>query len=274
MDGKSLGSEKAVVSYALNILDNDSKYRGVLLCEGVFGGIDVNLYQEVYPDLLVIPTGGIDESIQHIADIRKRMYDYKVYAIIDKDARSKQEVKELQKDGIYVTKLPYIENVISVPEIIRVVAPLSGRNAEDVIERVQNMLFAHMYRKIRELLPINVPFSPEAEKSAVVTVEITSDSGGSAKKVVDKSSIIYAYKSKNTANETGFALGLKGRQMYYDFFIKCLKNPEYNECLLELVKKFLPVIGDEEEKGVASEQISSVKENAEMENKEKNTRKI
>lgn len=243
-------SPNQIVAYALDVLDREDKYVGVLLCEGVWGGIDVTLYQAIYPQLLVIPSGGCEHILKYIANVRKRLYDYPVMGLIDRDSRPKREIRELKTKGIYCTKLPFIENIISCPEVIRILAPKRGYDPEELLASIEQNLIGMLCKKLRNSLPINIPFANEDTETLSVIVKINSVKGEYVEKVVDRASILYAYRDKSVANETAFLMGLHGRKKYYEFFLNCLADPEMREDLLKCANKFLPEIFLEEiEKG-------------------------
>ncbi|MBQ6860558.1 MAG: hypothetical protein IJO08_02815 [Clostridia bacterium] len=233
---------KQVVAYALDVLDREEKYLGVVLCEGVWGGIDVTLYQEVYPQLLVIPCGGCEHVLKFIPTVRKRLYDYTVVGLIDRDSRPKKEIRELGKEGVYCTKLPFIENIISCPEVIRILAPKRGYDPDEVLEKIERNLLSMLCKKLRNSLPINIPFANEETETFSVKIQITSTTGECVEKFVDRGSVLYAYRDKSVANETSFMLGLHGRKKYYEFFSDSLNDPELRDDLLKCANKFLPEI--------------------------------
>lgn len=111
------------------------KYVGVLLCEGEMNSLDVKLYSKVYPYLLVIPLGGWTDVAKLLRSIQKRNEDIKIFGLIDRDSNSKMKIKKLrQNENIYCTKLPFIENVICNPEIIKVICEYKGIDYNKICE--------------------------------------------------------------------------------------------------------------------------------------------
>jgi hypothetical protein len=111
-DGRILMA-KEIAAKSMEVLDKNKEYIGVLLCEGTLTSIDVCLYQKIYSLLYVVPVGGCSDVKKLIPLIRKRIKPYLVFGMIDRDSASKIEVRNMKKQGIYCTKLPFIENIIS-----------------------------------------------------------------------------------------------------------------------------------------------------------------
>lgn len=232
---------KEIVAYALNVLDSTIQYEGILLCEGTFTSVDVRLYQKVYPSLLVIPIGGCSDIIKLFVPIKKRMCGYSTFGLIDRDALSKSEVRRLRKMGIYCTKLPFIENIISAPEIIRILCKEKGCDYEESTFKIRAKLLHILSRKLRDALPINIPIG-ENEPITSITIRIKKCDGTFVEKTVDENNIIYSYRDKAVANETADVLRIVGRKKYYDFFIKSLENPEISEKIVHCASAYLPEI--------------------------------
>lgn len=233
---------REIARYSLGIIELTApQYDGVLLCEGNENSIDVRLYQAVYPCLLVIPVGGWSDVKKFQPQLKKRMCGYPVYGMIDRDALLKSEIRKLKKAGIYCTKLPFIENVISCPEVIRILCDECHKDYQNSVDFVTNKLLEILAQKLRNALPINISLN-STEPVASITIKIKGANGSIVEKTVDESNIIYAYRDKAVANEVSETLGILGRKRYYNFFISALENEETREKIVRAASKYLPVI--------------------------------
>ena len=115
---------KLAIKEICQIIDekyDEEKYYGILLCEGEMNSLDAKPYSKAYPALLVIPVGGWTDVTKLLRSIRKRNEGIEVFGLIDRDSNSKRKIKELRvNEGVYCTKLPFIESIICTPEIVKI----------------------------------------------------------------------------------------------------------------------------------------------------------
>lgn len=232
---------KGIVSTVTDFENFDATYEGILLCEGTPTSVDVKLYQAVYPLLLVIPVGGWSDVMKLVSSVRRKIPWCTVLGIIDRDSRSKGEIKRLRQKGIYCTKLPFIENVISCPEVIQLLSRQKNLSGDENLQKIQRKLMHILSQKLRGALPINIPIGDE-EPLASITIKIKKMDGMVLEKTVDEANIMYAYRDKAVANEASDVLGIIGRKNYYRFFIDCLDNHNLGPKILKCVSRCLPII--------------------------------
>lgn len=232
---------KQIVADAEAYIESHPQYVGLLLCEGTFTSPDVKLYRKVYPYLHVVPAGGWSDIRRIIGSVRKRMNGFPVFGLIDRDAKSKNEVGKLREKGIYCTKLPFIENIISAPEIVKIIGKYNGIDVDKELENVKEKLLYLLSANLRDSLPVNI-FQPEEEAIASINISIKLENGQVIEKNVSKANIIYAYRDKAVANETADIFGIIGRRSYYKFFINCLENPRLCEQIVKRARTYLPEI--------------------------------
>lgn len=232
---------KEIVSTVTDCEKFDATYEGILLCEGTPTSVDAKLYQEVYSLLLVIPVGGWSDVMRLVPAVRRKIPWCTVLGIIDRDSRSKGEIKRLRQKGIYCTKLPFIENVISCPEVIQLLSKQKNLSGDENLQKIQKKLMHILSQKLRDALPINIPIG-EDEPLASITIKIKEANGRILEKTVDESNIMYAYRDKAVANEAADVLGIVGRKKYYRFFIDCLNDNQLRPKVLKCVSGCLPII--------------------------------
>ncbi len=218
----------------------DSKF-GVLICEGDENSIDNAVYSLVFPDLMVVPVGGCSTVSRLLPRLRDRLslIDMYVFGIIDRDALSKKETRRLyQKSGLYTTKLPFIENIICSPEVIRYVCDYTHNNYDDLINKIETELLKILWQKLKEALPINLGIEKN-ERIEYLGIS-ASTKKQTIKKRVDKGSILYSYRDKVITMIVGNHIGLNGKKAYYDFMKELIANEEYKDALSKTFSKFLP----------------------------------
>lgn len=219
------------------------KYVGVLLCEGEMNSLDVKLYSKVYPYLLVIPLGGWTDVAKLLRSIQKRNEDIKIFGLIDRDSNSKMKIKKLrQNENIYCTKLPFIENVICNPEIIKVICEYKGIDYKKTIKSVNQMLLSAIANKIKDAFPVNVGLTRD-ELIESVSIIIKKENGEVIEKTVNASSCLYSYRDKAVANIVAGALSINGRQEYYTFISDLLEDENVGSRIVKVARAYLPNIG-------------------------------
>lgn len=233
---------KKIIMQIMEKFEANPTYRGVILCEGTETSVDCKLYQKIYPLLLVVPVGGWSDVKRFQQIIKRKIKNcYPIYGIIDRDSRSKSEIKKLKSTGIYCTKLPFIENVISCPEVISIFAEEKSFSLNYTLSTIQKNLMGILSQKLRDALPINIPIDIE-EPISSITIKIKKADGTVIEKTVDEANIMYAYRDKAVANEAADALRIVGRKNYYNYFMKCLDDEVLGPKLLKCVSRFLPII--------------------------------
>ncbi len=236
----SSASYRQVVDLALELHEKNKDSIGVLLCEGTDTSIDKAVYECVYPELIVIPVGGCTNVTRLLPKVRSTLANFKLYGfgIIDRDALSKKEIKNLHNSiGLYVTKLPFIENIICSPEVLKIVCKDRGIDFNTLIKQVQEELMKNLWQHLKETLPINLAID---EKDRLICLKI---SASTKKKEIEKTvtdeSILYSYRDKIVASIVANHIGLKGKKAYYGYMTNLIQNKAYTN---ELARAFSFVV--------------------------------
>ena len=221
---------------------NSSIHAGVLLCEGNENSIDVKLYSKVYPYLFVLPIGGCTDVINLIHSIRKRNEEVLIVGLIDRDSNSKEEIKHLQKDkGVYCTKLPFIENIICTPEIIKILCRYLNMDYKKTIKQIEESLMKSWINKLKDHFPVNVSISrDDLIESAFISIK--KKDGGTVEKTIIEANILYTYRDKTIASIVADAFMLKGRPAYYNFIAEMLEESLVSHDILMATRAYLPMI--------------------------------
>lgn len=230
-----------IAGRVLDSIEENPDKLGVVLCEGKESSIDKAIYSRVYPDFIIIPVGGCTDVTKLLFRIKKLLPEYECYGLIDRDFLSKSEIKRLRTErGIYTTKLPFIENIICVPEVVKILCSITGKKYDEIIKGVRSKLMSLLCKQIRTSLPINIYISTEA---LVKRIEINMTlENGKARKVVDDSNILYTLRSKAVASEIADVLGITGRKNYYEKIKELLQDEKIGEKLVMYMSNYLPRI--------------------------------
>lgn len=230
-----------IVEYVLSEVKNDKEKIGVLLCEGDESSIDVAVYSAVFPNLVVVPLGGCCNVMRLLHKVKKMLATESIYAfgIIDRDALSKPEIKRMYNErGVYTTKLPFIENIICAPEIIKIVCEDLKLDYEVTIEKIHEQLMKKLWQKLKEALPINLGIEREER------IEILQIGASTKKKKIEKrvnrENILYAYRSKVIIPTVAAEVCMESGDEYYLKVKQMLEDERYHSDLVNVMSKFIP----------------------------------
>ena len=125
----------------LEILGNRQK---VLLVEG---NTDSRLYSAIFKDYNIISVGGCDKVIEITKSYKNKCLQDKHYCevkgIIDRDRRSDEAIKKLNKNNIFCLEVAEVENLFLLPEVIKIVAKKQDKMNlyDEIIGCVQEKIF-------------------------------------------------------------------------------------------------------------------------------------
>lgn len=220
------------------IISNDEQKVGILLCEGLESSIDVALYSIVYRKFVVVPSNGCTDVMRMLPRIRKYS-EYPVYGIIDRDSRSKATVKSLAKQGVYTTKLPFIENIICCPEVLKVICRSKELDYQSIIRTIRTDLTNVLAERLRYLNPFNVDIPIEQEISCVKITIISKENA--VNKTIDLDNVMYTFRDKTIVSRVADAIGIRSKEAYYQFIIVSLNGKLRNK-LVSIMSRYLPEI--------------------------------
>lgn len=102
--------------------------------------IDARLYRLVFPDRTVRPLGSCNKVIETTRSFNdlKGMHNIRSMGIVDRDRRTETEVGYLRRKNIMVPEVAEIENIFLLPDVIKVMARVRGRDGEKILRRVRH----------------------------------------------------------------------------------------------------------------------------------------
>ncbi len=98
--------------------------RRTLFVEGVSGGRDQQLYERLFPELHIVPSGGAQSVIRAVQSLTNQMRLLHIvpHGLIDRDDRDHSELRSLEDRNIYALPVAGVENVLLLPECIHALA--------------------------------------------------------------------------------------------------------------------------------------------------------
>lgn len=93
----------------------------VLFVEGVYDSFDYRLYNALFPDLLIKPVSGCEVVKNAVRLLLKKYQEFYIqpFGLIDRDLLEDDKIDKLKEGSIYVLSVTEIENLICVPEILK-----------------------------------------------------------------------------------------------------------------------------------------------------------
>ena len=105
--------------------------RRILFVEGTTNGLDLPLYDALFPGLSVVPKGSCSDVQRAVSGLRsaRDLHHVEALGLIDKDDRSASEIEHLTKNGIFALDVRSVEALYYCSDAIAAVA---GRQAESL----------------------------------------------------------------------------------------------------------------------------------------------
>lgn len=131
------------------LLDLLGNRKNVLFVEGEKGSYDSQIYPLLYRDYYVIPCGSCTQVIARTKAFNKTemLHHYSVYGIIDRDYRSDYEIDTYKKDHIFTINVAEVENLFITEDIIKEVAKVLGRDADQCFQKVSDYVINERFKK-------------------------------------------------------------------------------------------------------------------------------
>lgn len=240
--------------------------KNVLFVEGEKGSYDYLLYDQLYPNYLIIPCGGCSQVISRTKAFRnsKLLHNCEVYGLIDRDYRSDHEINAYISDNIYVLAVAEVENLFLVEELICLMAKQFGEDPNKIVEKVKNFVintkFANMInRQICQSVVAEIKYKlscieinkqNEADAKTSLQTGIASIDYDTIKQLKenifqnalannDYREVLKIFNEKGIAAEIGSILGIDRRE--YQKKVICLLQGPQHDAIIRSLEAYLPV---------------------------------
>ena len=115
--------------------------RRILFVEGTGRSLDLQLYNALFPEVLVKPSGSCEELIASVSGLRSSVeyHDVEAFGLIDGDNRDDENINRLKEKGIYALKQYSVEALYYCSDSINAVAEWQakslGSNASEMLDQ-------------------------------------------------------------------------------------------------------------------------------------------
>jgi hypothetical protein len=252
--------------------------RPVLFVEGMKGGLDYAIYQEIYREWLVIPRESCEAVIHSVKALKKfkefPSFHVQVYGIIDRDFRNDDEVQRLEKDGIFSTPTTEIENLLCTIEVLEEVAKGLGRTREEIDDlsrkaadevfsltktNFEKQVSKHTVARLRATIEQRINTKIEARSELLLAMQEFRNSMNEGELYDwnaarlqrdldnrDYERILQFYDGKELVAVVSRLIG-RTKDDYIDLVKRYLVKPETKEGMLKALQKYMPKLPLEEE---------------------------
>lgn len=127
--------------------------RPILFIEGTANqSIDYKLYPLIFKDYLVKPMGGCQQVIEATKAFSElnEFHHLSSWGIVDRDRRTENEVRRLNRQRVYVPNVAEVENLFLLEPVIKTVAKYLKKEPDEVFEKTKGNIIAHFKRDLRE----------------------------------------------------------------------------------------------------------------------------
>ena len=226
--------------------------RRLLFVEGAEESLDKPLYSLIFPDVSVIPkqdSKSVEHAVMSIRDL-EQLHWVVAYGIIDRDARTQDDVEQLKEHRIYSLNVHSVESIYYDPQVRKAVgermAKVVGVDAIALLEEAENAALEAIKRSTRHLSELKAEHKlrqeifdhlPNRKKNALnepicirldgpAILESESRRLSRAIKSRDLDSIIACYPVRESPALVRLAKGLRfqGRMEYEQAVLELLKD--------------------------------------------------
>ncbi|HMH53962.1 MAG TPA: AAA family ATPase [Candidatus Acidoferrum sp.] len=94
--------------------------RPTLFVEGRTGSLDQEVYEALFPDMYIVPSGNWDSVDRSVRAFRGQfhLHHLAVSGVIDRDDRAADEIEALKEKGVHVLPVASVENLLVLPECV------------------------------------------------------------------------------------------------------------------------------------------------------------
>ena len=190
----------------------------------------------------------------------KDLHHLDCWGLIDRDFKDENEIKQLQKNGIYTIGVAEVENLFIVEEILECVnQSLSNANRNSIDGVKSELLNRYLSQRICQ---INKALTSELKyQLSIIDIDVKTDTDFTSQILerfnqqfineirerinsrynenVTYSEMLRIYNDKNLVSSVGNHFGLKNK-FYQEFILRKLEDPNQRENYINAIKQYLP----------------------------------
>jgi ABC-type cobalamin/Fe3+-siderophores transport system ATPase subunit len=240
--------------------------KGIIFCEGEKAGYDFILYQAMFPEHHIVPSGSCEKVIESTKAMRNTpsLNYLDAYGIIDSDYRTEDEINELKESGIYTIDVAEVENLFCIEPLLKIVAVNQGYNPDDkgreVTEFVIECLSKELEVQVTKRVEREIRFELGAYKKVghseqglvdglekvvknIVVNKIYSETKALYEETINKKDyekVLRLYNRKHLHHRLAPKFGLREGE-YINVLLRMLKS-EKKKDIVAAIKPYLPQI--------------------------------
>lgn len=239
----------------------------IVFVEGEKSSYDFLLYQELYRDkgYHVIPCGGCQEVVRLVKakKVYQMLNSIEVYAIIDRDFRTEQEIEELRKNGIFCLNVAEVENLFLVPELLDIMEKVlicpdgTAQKAKDFIknlfrENTDNQVAQALAQEMKHQLslfelsgkkqtPRDIKEKIDLRFSEEKIAEYLADKEALFNSATEIPEILKVFNFKDMSRKIGGIFGLCDQKEYPQKILRLLRqNSSERDSILRAIRNYIP----------------------------------
>jgi hypothetical protein len=99
-----------------------------------------------------MPRSGCEKVIESTKAMRNNssLHHVEAFGIIDMDYRGQNEINSLQRSGVFPLNVALVENLLCVPEILKIVAENQALDSQDICQKVSDFLINTLTKELEE----------------------------------------------------------------------------------------------------------------------------
>ena len=139
------------------IIEISGNRRPVIFVEGEYGSLDYTILQAAYSDFFIYPRGSCTKVIEATKAFRSNpsFHKFNAQGIVDRDFRSNEEISSLKECGIHALRVAEIENLLCVPEVIKIVASHLGLPPKEILDAVQKFILSNLNSELENQISLH-----------------------------------------------------------------------------------------------------------------------
>ena len=144
-------------SLLLELLGNR---KPIIFVEGTEGSYDIQLYRMLFKNHMVIPSGSCSKVIETVKGLNNPQQTFfrgfEVKGIIDRDRRSEEQIRALERDKIYTLSVAEVENLFCTPSILKFMSSQLKREPEDDLSNSTEFILNQLKNEKKEQISLHV----------------------------------------------------------------------------------------------------------------------
>ena len=159
-DWEIINSDQNTVLPESLLLELLGNRKPIIFVEGTEGSYDIQLYRMLFKNHMVIPSGSCSKVIETVKGLNNPQQTFfrgfEVKGIIDRDRRSEEQIRALERDKIYTLSVAEVENLFCTPSILKFMSSQLKREPEDDLSNSTEFILNQLKNEKKEQISLHV----------------------------------------------------------------------------------------------------------------------